>query len=196
MALRGKRKGVSVGNVGPESTAIGSDGGTIGVDGIADSSADENGLIIIDPIEFGGDGAGSDIGSNGDTSGEPRKRRGRKPGSGSARSGKTQALDINGIEKILFSTHMLLAGLVKTPELALDANEASELAKAIGSVSRHYDVSASAKTVDIANLVMVCGMVYGTRLLAVRARTRKEKNDKTAQEGTGGVVFPFPPLKP
>lgn len=90
--------------------------------------------------------------------------------------------------------HGLLAGITKTPEFALDQNEAKELAQAVGNVSRHYDVSASAKTVDIANLIMVCGMVYGSRILAVRARkTNEKKKAASAQNGDGVISFPFTP---
>ena len=196
MAPRGRNSGTpdgSQGNVGENDGAI---------DGLVIAGNDDGntgsipGLVIVDPADIGGDSTGSGSGNDGNSAGEPRKRRGRKPGSGSTRSPKAQALDINGVEKILFSAHAILASLTKTPELMMDHTEAAELSKAIGSVARHYDVTASAKTVDIANLVMVAGMIYGSRIIAIRARKGKEKKERSAPtpSNTDGVItFPFPP---
>lgn len=81
--------------------------------------------------------------------------------------------------------------------MALDQNEAKELAKGIANVSRHYDVSTSQKTMDIANLVMVCGMVYGSRILAIRNRRKAERPERPVQEAEkksnsfdGSVIIP------
>jgi len=66
----------------------------------------------------------------------------------------------------------MLAGITKTAELALSPPEAKSLAEAVANVSRHYDVSVSAKALDWSNLVMALGMVYGTRLIAIRTNRR------------------------
>lgn len=139
--------------------------GDNGSSGPSLKSAD--GLTIIDPAELGDSGSGG--GSDGDNSGQPvRKRRGRPAGSRTRK--KAPALDINGVESILISAHTILASFTKTPELALDKEEAKQVATAVANVSRHYDVQASEKAMDWTNLFMALGMVYGTRLYAIRAK--------------------------
>lgn len=64
----------------------------------------------------------------------------------------------------------MLAVITKTQELALDQTEAHELAEGIANVSRHYDIETSQKALDWTRLMMVLGMVYGTRLYAIRAK--------------------------
>ena len=119
------------------------------------------------------DGTGSDDTGDGDagTGTGPRKRRAYK-----ARAAK-KAMDITGIEKLLYSTHTMLSAFV-VPELAIDQQEAAMLANGIAQVQRHYTTSEfSEKTFDWLNLVGVCGMVYGTRFMAVRARMQAEARD-------------------
>lgn len=194
MARRNGSGGTTPGNDGPENDAVGFDSNSLIVDDGNVAQLSPAGLIIVDPAEFGGDTTGGSERDAGNSAGEPRKRRGRKPGTGSTRSQKQAPLDINGIEKILYSGHSILAAITKTPEFQLANQEAEEIAKAIGNVSRHYDVSASAKTVDIANLIMVLGMVYGSRLLAIRARKTNERKKQSQQNAADGVVtFPFTP---
>lgn len=133
------------------------------------ASAVADGPIIIDPSAVTGDDGPAAVDST-----EPaRKRRGRKPGSVSSK--KTSSLDINGVENILYSIHTMLAAMTSVPEWQLDKSEARMLAEASASVAAHYDVSASAKTIAWTNLIMVAGTVYGTRIIAIRARNKKDK---------------------
>lgn len=181
----------------PVGGTVGADGAVAGTGGSGQHSvADElaaAGFTIIEPAALG-DGAGSNSGSGNDTAEQPAKRRGRKPGSRNA-NGKTQALDINGVEAILFSAHTILATIVKTPEIALDQIEARQMAEAIGNVSRHYDIAATQKTLDWANLIMAAGMIYGTRLYAIRAKRVANKpaspkpNGSTHIPGVGDVIL-------
>jgi len=164
---------------------IGPTGGTGDVGNILADA----GFTIIDPASIG-DGGGSDNGDAGNSAGEPRKRRGRKPGTGPARSGKTPPLDINGVQALLFSAHNILAAITKTPEFVLSENESEELAKGIANVSRHYDVAASAKTVDIMNLAMVAGMIYGSRIMAMRNRKATEKKAAREADNNSSVFRP------
>lgn len=165
----------------------GSDGST---DNAASGNAEFDGLIIVDPGSIGDGGSGGN--DDGGSTGEPAKRRGRKPGTRSARAPKGQALDINGVEAVLFSMHNILAAVTKVPELALDKAESTELAKGISNVARHYDVSASAKSIDIANLAMIAATVYGTRLFAFRARRDKERKARAASDAAEKTFFnPF-----
>lgn len=103
--------------------------------------------------------------------GRPRKDNAGSGGSGSeTRNRKTEkkgALDVSGVEAILFSAHMMLAGITKNAELSLDKQESRMLAEAIDKVNRHYELTASAKAVDWANLVMVAAMIYGPRIAKI-----------------------------
>lgn len=111
------------------------------------------------------------------------KRRGRPPGSKNKTEQKADAItvDKDAVTAILLSCHAMLAGITKTPELAIDANEAALLGDGIAKVAILYDVTASPKTVAWCNLAMVTGMVYGTRIMAISARkkdARKKRTDK------------------
>jgi hypothetical protein len=181
---RGKSAASSGNGVG-EIAVIGDIGTTGGAGDIGNSLTDA-GFIVVDPAAIG-DSGGSDNGDAGNSSGEPRKRRGRKPGTGAARSGKAPPLDINGVQALLFSAHNILAAITKTPEFSLSETESEELAKGIANVSRHYDVAASAKTVDIMNLAMVAGMIYGSRIMAMRNRKSAEKKAKKDAENTAAA---------
>ena len=74
----------------------------------------------------------------------------------------------------------MLAGLTSVKELSIDKTEANALATSIANVSRHYDIVATQKTMDWSNLFMALGMVYGTRLYAIRER-RKARRDTAPQ---------------
>ncbi|MDE2102806.1 MAG: hypothetical protein KGL39_36515 [Patescibacteria group bacterium] len=78
------------------------------------------------------------------------------------------------MENILFSSHMMLAGITQVSELSLDQQEAKLLADAINNVARHYDMSATQKQIDWTNAIMVAGMIYGTRFMAIRAKKKEE----------------------
>lgn len=88
--------------------------------------------------------------------------------------------------------HNILAAVTKVPEFALAKAESEELAKGLANVARHYDVSASAKSIDIANLAMIAATVYGTRLFAFRNRRDREKKARAATEAAEKTFFnPF-----
>ncbi len=176
MARQVRKSGNTVSS--PSIIIDGNDGADVSTSIVADDAGSTDGLIIIDPASVGS--GGSDNGSSTDTTGEPVKRRGPKLGSTRSTSKKGAALDINGVEAILFSAHTILAAISKTPEMALDQSEAKELAKGIANVSRHYDVSTTQKTMDIANLVMVAGMIYGSRIMAIRNRKKTERPARAA----------------
>lgn len=155
-------EGDSVTSVGPDSGGNGSD--------LASANP---GTIVIDPDELSGSGNGS----SGDAGpGEPeRRRRGRKPGSRNSSPKKAAALDINGLELMLFSTHAMLAALTSTEELGIDKDEAKTLAEAAAAVGRHYDMNVPAKTVDWYNLIMVAGTVYGPRISFLISKGRNRR---------------------
>ena len=82
----------------------------------------------------------------------------------------------------MFSGHMMLASLVKAQEFALDDGEAKALALATINVSRHYGTTISAKSMDWANLIMVVGTVYGTRLMTIKMRRNAERQARRAAQ--------------
>lgn len=146
------------------------------------------GLILIDPGNIGD--SGSNNGSATDTAGDTPKRRGRKPGSTYASKKGAANLDVNGVESILYSAHAMLAGIFKAQEFALDKTEAKSLAEAISNVSRHYDVAATQKSIDWTNLLMVCGMVYGTRFVAMRENRKAKRRDRQDPADSGTQIDP------
>lgn len=145
-----------------------------------------DGTIVFDPVAAAG--PGNDAG-NSDTG---PKRRGRKPGSGNRAPKSKVTLDLNAIEAMLLSTHMMLAAVTKTKELQLDPQEAKQIANATANVARHYDLGASQKAIDWAALMNVCALAYGTRFFAIRARMAQEKRD--AARPSNGMAGPPPGL--
>lgn len=69
----------------------------------------------------------------------------------------------------------MLAAFTKTAELEIEQEEAAKLAEATANVSRHYNVAVAAKTVDWINFATVAGMIYGTRMAAIRNRHAQER---------------------
>lgn len=85
----------------------------------------------------------------------------------------------------------MLAGITRTSEFALDKAEAKQLAEGISNVSRHYDIAATQKSMDWTNLLMLLGMIYGTRIYAVRARRAAAKKDTPRQASSAdNVIIP------
>ena len=160
------------GEPGGSSPAIGPGDGGFTVTG---------GDVEIDPASIGP----GDAGVRAD--GEPRKRRGRQPGTKN-KPKVSSGVSVGALEGLLFSTHQLLAAIAKTPELALDETEAKQLAEAATNVARHYNIEAGAKAIDWSNLMIAMGMIYGTRIAAVM---NKKKGEAKGPPMQGNVVFPF-----
>jgi hypothetical protein len=116
---------------------------------------------------------GNATGSEPPTEPEPVKRgRGRPPGSTNKAQSRVnesieKPLNINGVEKILFSIHTILAAIADTEELAIDEKEAKELAAAIEGVTNEYLIVMSPKTAAWVELGRVCGVIYGPRAVNV-----------------------------
>ena len=169
--------------------------GQLGTDGPNSEPNDGtlHGYTVFEPAAASGNG--NDVG-NGSAGSQPGKRkRGRPPGSRNGNSGngngsantsakKKATVDISGLEKLLFSTHAMLAGLTKTPEFCIDQSEAKMLAEGAANVARHYNVIVNEKTQDWANLIMCLGAVYGTRFVAISTR----KKSKAKKPGEDNVV--------
>lgn len=80
---------------------------------------------------------------------------------------------------------MILAAGLKTPELALEKQESQALAEATANVARHYPTSISAKTIDWAALATCLAFTYGPRVVMVRQRLDKERNQRDRDRNEG-----------
>lgn len=84
----------------------------------------------------------------------------------------------------------MLAAITKIPELKIEQAESKQLAEAAANVARHYNVQASAKAIDISNLVMVCIMLYGSRIYAINARMKSERAQRAEPRPTNPANNP------
>ena len=175
---RGRSKGASgfsFGNEGSNPTNDGS--GSVVGNGTGNN---EGSLPEIDP----GSAASADSGTDGT---EPKRRRGRPPGSKN-RTTKEAATDLAGLEALMLSIHLGMAAILKAPEFMLDGEEAKRLAVASKNVARHYNLEGSQKAMDITALIVVALGIYGPRFAALSMRRKDEKKSKQ-QETTTNVTF-------
>lgn len=151
-------------------------------------SWDLGGTIFVDPAADTGTASTAAAG-NGDAASAPR-RRGRKPGT--RNKSKTETLDLGGVSATLVGIHALLAGMTATPELAIDSEEATQLAAAMDRLAKEYGVAVASRTMAWVNLMMVIGAIYGTRTFAIVNRQRSEKADKAKPVNDDPTVVNFP----
>lgn len=159
-------------------------------------------LEIINPADAIGDRdtSGFDINRDGFNvtsalgtggTGTGKRRPGRPKGSGKTKT----TLDLNGVEAILLSIHSMAATMLKTPELVLDKEEAKNLSKAANDVAEHYSVAINPKTLAWLNFGMAVSMIYGTRIIAINARQKREKQNRAGDNETlteNGSLVDFP----
>ncbi len=107
-----------------------------------------------------------------------RTTRWRKSGTGEQADGTDAKESVHlsklSITDVLYSLHLMGAEILSVPELKLDKDEAKKLGDAIAEVAKHYSVSFDPKKVAIFNLFSTAGLIYGTRLYAVRERRKTE----------------------
>lgn len=149
----------------------------------------ENGAIGIefaDPAIIDGQSNSADSGDSG-----TKRPRGRPSGSTRKPSGnnrtsaaKTQAKNSGaiGIEQILFSIHMMMAGAIKVPELSLTADESKQLANAIAEVNQHYNIAIDPKVMAWVGLSTTCVSIYAPRIAAYKIREGFDKQKRKAGE--------------
>lgn len=178
----------------PGNITLGSDGqatgpiGSIGDAGDGAGGSDGGGFgdnIVIDPSTVGKSAAGNVGGDTGPATG---RKRGRPRGSGKT-SAKAAALPVEGIAQALFGIHAMLASMSGTPEWAIDNEEAKLIANTSANVSRHYGAEMTQKAMDWTNLLAALGMVYGTRVFAIRTRKADERA-QARRNGTVGMQHP------
>jgi hypothetical protein len=83
-------------------------------------------------------------------------------------------VDVSGLEKLLFSVHLMAATALKVPELALEPKEAEQLSEAASRVLAHYPVNIAPQSMDVVNLIVAMAMIYGSRIAAIRVRTSRK----------------------
>jgi len=129
------------------------------------------GFDAVDPGTIGGDSG---------SGGTPKRGRGRPKGStakanGNASTAKeTKASHITGLEGILVTIHMFAAQALSCPELQMAEEESRHLARAIQNVNEQYNTVLNPKVMAWVQLALVGGSIYGTRIVAIRARQLAE----------------------
>lgn len=81
--------------------------------------------------------------------------------------------------------HTTLAAMTETPELMLDEGEANGLATSGLTLASMYDITPDPKLQAMLLFAGNVGMVYGSRIIAIRARKAQEK--KEAKPGNAGM---------
>lgn len=149
-----------------------------GNDGIVDDANSNVGGIPVEQFDASATGNGS--AGTGSADEQPKRKRGRPPGSRNSGTGTAAPskgnVSVKGIEALLLSIHQMCAMILKAPELMLAETEASALATAIADVARYYPTNFDGRAVAWANLAMVAGGLYGTRALAIYARHNMPPN--------------------
>lgn len=173
----GETGNISIEGTGSEPRTI--DGKPVAsIDGIAgdDFARDENGNI------------------KRNKDGSPRKRRGRKPGSGSggksgARGNSTVNDGINTLSQTLLILHQGLANFMKFEDMALSEDESKSLAQATVNVMDQFDFAPDPRFTAVAGLVTTASLIYGPRYIVYKNMKKNERNKAANKDAE---VFPFP----
>jgi hypothetical protein len=105
-------------------------------------------------------------------SAEPQKRRRR-----------TKAIDKDQLAQQLIGLHMMAAKLTGQQFMLLDPAEAKLLADAMENVAREYDLELSGKTGAFIQLLAAGAIVYGPRVLKLKAiREQARREARAAQQ--------------
>lgn len=129
----------------------------------------------------------------------PRRGRGRPPGPSNTEKGHAAKADatprgvnIDGVEKILFSIHTVMAAMSGVPELNLDEQEAKDVAKAVQAVGEHYKIILDPKTAAWLELGRVCGVVYGPRAVSIWVRMQMQAKTVPPTQKPKAAFSPAP----
>lgn len=169
----------------------------------AENTSGDFGTASVAPFLKPDDGGGSDGGTSGGNSGDVdsngdrfdesihvdrdkrnadgsfRKRRGRKPNSAPSgnRARSSNKASIEALTRALAIVHLGIASATKTPEIALEDEEAQTLASAVNNVLIEFDIRPDPKSEAIFGLVVAAGSIYGPRVYLVRERKKQERKD-------------------
>jgi hypothetical protein len=78
-----------------------------------------------------------------------------------------------------------MAAMTQTPELVLESGEAQGLAESGLTLAAMYDITPDPKLQAAILFAGQIGMIYGTRIVAIRARKAQEKAE--TRKGTAGM---------
>lgn len=144
--------------------------------GIVGSDTGAGNSDTIDPATVARADSGSDNGSGGPGADRPRRKYTRRAG-----TQKAQKLSVDTLSFLLMSSHAMLAGMTKTPELELDDSEATQLGGALAVVNSFYNVEVADKTMAWVALAMVAGQIYGPRVVAIGVRRNGDRQARKTQ---------------
>lgn len=169
------RKLGSDSNGGPDKSSGAGDGNQNAPSGFIDPEIARatGGSLASEPGEPTGS---APIGGTGTGRGRGRPKGSRnKPGPGPAEAKQESSLNVNGIEKILYSLHAMGASLFSIPELEITEDEARRISKAIAGVSDQYKVMIDPRRAAQIDLVRELGTIYGSRAIAFYLRKKAEQ---------------------
>lgn len=91
---------------------------------------------------------------------------------------------------MLLSIHACAAAITQCPELGTSPEESRALADGLAKVARHYEWlgGVSQKYVDIGNLAMIAGGIYGAKFMLIRMRMQAGQQPPQQR----GQVVEFP----
>lgn len=151
--------------------------------------------------------AGADTGSVGSNTGtvtielgeQPRKKRGRKPGStNTSGSGSTKkvppklAVNRQKFCRQLVGAHKAASLILKNPLLEISDNEGDALGNAVMDVLDHYQVTVNPVILAYLNLFGVAATIYGPRVFAYTQIKKKAKQFDEAKAAFNGVPVEKP----
>lgn len=150
----------------------------------------------IDPASLAGNDDGFERDSDGNlvlgASGKPRRKRGRKPGSGSggtiagsakpsARNTKDLAAGLETLSQSLMFVHMGLAAFTDFENWKLKKEESDSLANSIANVMNEFDMTPDPRFAAVAGLITTAGMIYGPRVYLYREFKAEKRKQKRAE---------------
>jgi hypothetical protein len=96
--------------------------------------------------------------------GEPAVKRGGRP--------KKSDRNLQGVEQLLSSIHLMLALATGFDDLKLDQTEAHLLAEATANLADHYKIKLDGKSGAIMGMIYAAGAVYGPRAVSIGIKLR------------------------
>src|ERR1035437_2833814 len=166
------RKPVPVTDLGNTGASIDTDRSPAPV--IVSDSSDANSSGNPEPEVINGFESFNPADDSGNFDSGTRKRRGRPAGSTNKGERASKKGNLGGLEQILLSLHMMAGAFFQAPELALAPDEAKAMADAAATVAGLYHHTLDPRMMAWVNLAMVCGGIYGTRIIVIRARLKSE----------------------
>jgi len=123
-----------------------------------------------------------DIITSDDTGAAPIKERKKR-----TQKGSEPAFDKAAMAKKLQGWHQLAAMLLRTPELALDYDEAEMLVNDVENLTREYGISLTGKTAAWLGLAGSAAMIYAPRAMLVMGKIQQAKAQKIPQPPQGVI---------